>query len=156
MFKKVWQGSVQLLRLVGDDSPLGGQVLPSLDLPAMLRFGLPYPAHLLWDVAAAAAAEEHKGSQLHVLEVRLHTSAISSSHPFHDICLSCNCVCKTLLRCIMLSHSCIIAKLRCSAMPASAQNRTQDPAPQFEPLSSMRRSKPLATGKAPRTGACCE
>ena len=77
MFKKVWQGSVQLLRLVGDDSPLGGQVLPSLDLRAMLRFGLPYPAHVLWDIAAAVVAEEHEGSQLHVLEVRLHTSAMT-------------------------------------------------------------------------------
>ena len=120
MFKKVWQGSVQLLRLVGDGSPLGGQVLPSLDLQAMLRFGLPFPAHVLWDIAAAVAAEEHKGSQLHVLEVRLHTSAISSSHPFHDICLSCNYVCKTLVRCIMLSLFCIIARLRRSAVPASA------------------------------------
>ena len=81
MFKKVWQGSVQLLRLVGDDSPLGGQVLPSLDLRAVLRFGLPFPAHVLWDVAAAAAAEEHKGSQLHVLEVGPHSSAILWSLP---------------------------------------------------------------------------
>lgn len=58
MFKKVWQGSVQLLQLAGSDAPLGVEVLPHLDLQQLLTRGLPFPAHALWDVAAAVAAEE--------------------------------------------------------------------------------------------------
>ena len=58
MFKKVWQGSVQLLQLAGSDMPLRVEVLPHLDLQQLLTRGLPFTAHALWDIAAAVAAVE--------------------------------------------------------------------------------------------------
>ena len=76
MFKKVWQGSVQLLQLVGPESPLGGQVLPDLDLLHIQSRGLPFPANMLWDIAAVAAEEQRDGAEdrvtaLPAFEVRL-------------------------------------------------------------------------------------
>ena len=62
MFKKVWQGSVQLLQLAGAGSPLGAQVLPDLDLLQIAIRGLPFPASMLWDIAAAVAAEEQQAT----------------------------------------------------------------------------------------------
>lgn len=76
MFKKVWQGSVQLLQLTGAGTPLGEQLLPDLDLQQLLLHGPPFPAHMLWDIAAAVAAqeqvvseEEESPSAVSVLEV---------------------------------------------------------------------------------------
>ena len=77
MFKKVWQGSVQLLQLVGPESPLGGRVLPNLDLLQIAQRGLPFPATTLWDIAAAVDVEEqrdgaeHRASTMPALEVRM-------------------------------------------------------------------------------------
>ncbi len=91
MFKKVWQGSVQLLQLAGAKSPLGGQVLPDLDLLQIAMRGMPFPASMLWDIAAAVAAEEQRavaedrGSALPALEVR-------SCHALPGICLWCACL----------------------------------------------------------------
>ncbi len=75
MFKKVWQGSVQLLQLAGSKAPLGAEVLPNLDLRQLLTLGPPFPAHVLWDIAAAVAAEEQgeleegSGSVLALMQV---------------------------------------------------------------------------------------
>ena len=77
MFKKVWQGSVQLLQLVGPERPLGEKVLSTLDLLQIARRGLPFPANTLWDIAAAVDVKEqrdgaeHKASTLPTFEVRM-------------------------------------------------------------------------------------
>ena len=89
MFKKVWQGSVQLLQLVGTDGPVGRQVLQDLNLLHMVMRGLPFPAHKLWDIAAAVAAEEHQDlaeggiSALSVFQVRLYNRGHQGMQSFH-------------------------------------------------------------------------
>lgn len=60
MFKKVWQGSVQVLQLAGAEMPLGGHVLASLDLLQIATRGLPFPASRVWDIAAAVAVQERQ------------------------------------------------------------------------------------------------
>ena len=63
MFKKVWQGSLQILQLAGPERPLGGQVLASLDLLQIATRGLPFPASRVWDVAAAVAVQERQDGE---------------------------------------------------------------------------------------------
>jgi len=90
MFKKVWQGSVQLLQLVGTDGPLGRQVLQDLNLLHIVMRGLPFPAHKLWDIAAAVAAEEHQGLAegepfaLSIFQVRLYDRGHDGTQSFHS------------------------------------------------------------------------
>lgn len=91
MFKKVWQGSVQLLQLVGAGSPLGGRALPDLDLLQIANCGVPFPASMLWDIAAAVAAEEQqavagdRGSAMPAFEVPSCTAWLGT-------CLYCVCM----------------------------------------------------------------
>ncbi len=96
MFKKVWQGSVQLLQLVGTDRPLRRQALQDLDLLQIVMRGLPFPAHKLWDIAAAVAVEEHQGlvegesSTLSVFQVRLYDIGHYGTQLFHT------CACRVM------------------------------------------------------------